>query len=123
MKFWSRPLILAVAVLAIVWLIGIAAVRQAAAQATKGAPPAAKTQIAGEAFKNLTTSTLKGSSGAPVLNDQLEVVGVHNKGGDRVLEPVSGARFNRNEGSAAGAILDDLHARSPAILDRFTALD
>ena len=72
MKFWSRPLILAVAVLAIVWLIGIAAVRQAAAQATKGAPPAAKTQIAGEAFKNVTTSTLKGLT----VDDFLAAMGV-----------------------------------------------
>jgi len=43
MKLWSR-LILAVATAAIAW----------------GQAPAAKTQTAGEAFKNVTTSTLKG---------------------------------------------------------------
>ena len=59
MKLSSRPLICALAGLGVVWLGGIALVNRAAAQATKAAAPA-KTQTAGEDFKNVTTSTLKG---------------------------------------------------------------
>ena len=58
MKLWSKPLVCAVAGLGVVWLGGIALVNRAAAQATQAA--AAKQQTAGEAFKNVTTSTLKG---------------------------------------------------------------
>ncbi len=58
MKLWSRPLILAVAAMTVVWLIGVALVDRAAAQAQAAA--AAKAQTAGEAFKNVSTSTLKG---------------------------------------------------------------
>lgn len=56
MKFWSRRLILAVAGTAVVWLMGAVLTGQAAAQAA--AP--AKEKMAGEVFKNVTTSTLKG---------------------------------------------------------------
>jgi photosynthetic reaction center cytochrome c subunit len=68
MKFWSKPLILAVAALAVVWLMGIAFVDRAAAQA----PAPAKSQIAGEAFKNVSTSTLKGLT----VDDFLGAMGV-----------------------------------------------
>ncbi len=61
MKLWSNRwlnrLMLALAGGAVVWLIGIALTSQAAAQAPAAAP---KAQTAGEAFKNVTTSTLKG---------------------------------------------------------------
>jgi Photosynthetic reaction centre cytochrome C subunit len=57
MKLWSTRLMLAVAGGTVVWLIGVALAGQAAAQAPAAAP---KPQAAGEAFKAVTTSTLKG---------------------------------------------------------------
>jgi hypothetical protein len=66
MKFRSKALTLALALMAFVWLIGIAAVNQAKGQdkakaAPKAAPAAAaaKGPTAGEYYKNVTTSTLK----------------------------------------------------------------
>ena len=56
MKFWSR-LTLGIAGLAVVWLTGLALVDRAAAQGQPAALTTAKK--AGEAFKNVTTSTLK----------------------------------------------------------------
>ena len=53
MKHWSRRLILAVAGMAVVWLIGVAWAQPAAP---------AKGQTAGEVFKNVTTTPLKGIS-------------------------------------------------------------
>jgi len=53
MKVWLRRLVLAVAGAAVVWLGGSALTRQAVAQAP------AKEKMAGEVFKNVTTSTLK----------------------------------------------------------------
>ncbi len=58
MKFWSRPLVLAAAGMAVVWIGGVALVDRAAAQANQTAAPKGKT--AGEVFKNVTTSSLKG---------------------------------------------------------------
>lgn len=58
MKLWSKSLILATAVMTVVGLSGVGLVGRAAAQAPAAA--AAKGQTAGEAFKNVTTSTLKG---------------------------------------------------------------
>jgi photosynthetic reaction center cytochrome c subunit len=55
MKRWASRLMLVVSVGIGVWLIGGAMAGRAVAQA-----PAAKTQTAGEAFKAVTTSTLKG---------------------------------------------------------------
>ena len=57
MMFLSRPAILAAVVLSAVGLLGVGLVDRAAAQANQAA--AAKAQKAGEAFKNVTTSTLK----------------------------------------------------------------
>lgn len=57
MNRWSNQLMLAVAGGTVVCLIGLACAGQAAAQ---GPVAAARTQTAGEAFKNVTTSTLKG---------------------------------------------------------------
>jgi len=57
MKFLSRPAILAAVVLSAVGLLGIGLVDRAAAQANQAA--ATKAQKAGDAFKNVTTSTLK----------------------------------------------------------------
>lgn len=43
------------------------------------------------------TSTLPGSSGAPVFNDTWEVVAIHHAGGN-ITEPETGALYYRNEG-------------------------
>jgi hypothetical protein len=57
MTFLSRPAILAVAAVSVIGLLGFGLVERAAAQANQAAT--AKTQKAGEVFKNVTTSTLK----------------------------------------------------------------
>src|SRR5439155_25027168 len=62
-----------------------------------------------------TTTTHKGSSGAPVLNEQSQVVAVHNKGGDLQLPGESGNTYLRNEVTTSAAILADLRANAPEI--------
>ncbi len=57
MIFLSRPAILAAVAVSTIGLLGVGLVDRAAAQANQAA--AAKAQKAGEAFKNVTTSTLK----------------------------------------------------------------
>src|SRR5260370_5874033 len=69
MTFRSRPFILAGVALSVVGLSGIALVQRAAAQATQAA--AAKAPVAGEMFKNVNTSTLKGL----VVDDFLGAMG------------------------------------------------
>ena len=68
MKFRARPLICAVAGMSVVGLTGIALVRQVSAQ---GAAPAGQ-KMAGQAFKAVTTSTLKGLT----VDDFLGTMGV-----------------------------------------------
>ncbi|NER21031.1 MAG: trypsin-like peptidase domain-containing protein [Symploca sp. SIO1C2] len=53
------------------------------------------------------TSTLNGSSGAPVLNDGWEVVALHHAGGN-LQEPTTQRRYFRNEGILVEKILTDL---------------
>jgi len=53
------------------------------------------------------TSTLPGSSGAPVLDDGWQVVGLHHAGGN-LPDPLSGTVYFRNEGIRVNAILNDL---------------
>lgn len=64
-----------------------------------------------------TTSTEPGSSGAPVFDNDFEVIGVHHAGG-LLVEPGSGKRYLRNQGISAIAILDDLAAHAPGIAAR-----
>jgi len=72
MKFWGR-VTLAVAGLASVWLIGFGMVENASAQAGKAQAKSAMTgKTAGEFFKNVTTSTLKGLS----VDDFIGAMGV-----------------------------------------------
>src|SRR4051812_43304267 len=58
MKLLSRPAVLATIALSAIGLLGIGLVDRAAAQANQAA--VTKAQKAGEAFKNVSTSTLKG---------------------------------------------------------------
>lgn len=53
------------------------------------------------------TSTLPGSSGSPVLDDEWQVVGLHRAGG-WLKEDEDSPTYYRNEGVAIGAILKDL---------------
>jgi V8-like Glu-specific endopeptidase len=53
------------------------------------------------------TSTLPGSSGSPVLNDNWEVVALHHAGGT-LREPDTQRRYFRNEGILIKRILADL---------------
>lgn len=53
------------------------------------------------------TSTLPGSSGSPVFNDNWEVVALHHAGG-KIPEPTTGKSYYRKEGIYIGSILADL---------------
>jgi len=66
-----------------------------------------------------TTSTLPGSSGAPVFQDNFAVVAIHHSGG-MLVEPGTNHRYLRNAGTSMIAILDDLKTHAPAIHARMT---
>ena len=68
-----------------------------------------------------TTSTLPGSSGSPVFNEEFQVVAIHHSGG-MLVEPGTDRYYLRNEGMAMIAVLDDLKANAPAIDGRLVAL-
>ncbi len=53
------------------------------------------------------TSTLPGSSGAPVLNDGWEVIALHHAGGS-LREPTTQRTYFRNEGILISKILNDI---------------
>lgn len=72
MKRWSSSFFIAVAAGFVVSLTGVVPLHRAAAQGGQPAPAAAKPQIAGEIFKNVSTSTLKGLT----VDDFLESMGV-----------------------------------------------
>ena len=60
------------------------------------------------------TSTERGSSGAPVFNNDFVVVAIHHSGGS-LPEPGSEQLYLRNAGSSMIAVLDDLQAHAPAL--------
>ncbi len=61
-----------------------------------------------------TTSTLPGSSGSPVFDDDFQVIAIHHSGG-RLLEPGTKQRYLRNAGTSMIAVLKDLHSKAPEI--------
>jgi V8-like Glu-specific endopeptidase len=64
-------------------------------------------EYVGGGVTQYVTSTLPGSSGSPVLNDEWQVVAIHHAGGT-IVEPTTGASFYRNEGVLTGSILTAL---------------
>jgi V8-like Glu-specific endopeptidase len=60
------------------------------------------------------TSTLPGSSGSPVLDDDWKLVALHHAGG-MLAEPTTGATYYRNEGIALSSIMGSL---SPQLRER-----
>lgn len=62
-----------------------------------------------------TTTTLPGSSGSPVMDDDFQVVAIHHSGGN-LLEPGTDRRYNRNAGTTMRAVLDDLRANLPDLM-------
>ncbi|MFZ4661548.1 MAG: trypsin-like peptidase domain-containing protein [Caldilineaceae bacterium] len=66
-----------------------------------------------------TTSTLPGSSGAPVFNDNFAVVAIHHSGG-MLLEPDTRTYYLRNAGTTMLAVLNDLKSQAPAIHAQLT---
>ena len=62
--------------------------------------------VGGNAVQYIT-STMPGSSGSPVFNDNWEVVALHHAGGN-IPEPTTGQRYYRNEGIWMGRIIADL---------------
>jgi V8-like Glu-specific endopeptidase len=63
------------------------------------------------------TSTLPGSSGSPVFNDNWEAVAVHHAGG-MLTEPGTSRRYFRNEGILIQAIVQDLPAKFKSKLSK-----
>jgi len=64
-----------------------------------------------------TTSTLPGSSGSPVFNDEFVVVAIHHSGG-LLLDPSVNRHYLRNAGTTMIAVLADLKIQAPAIYNR-----
>lgn len=64
-----------------------------------------------------TTSTLPGSSGSPVFDDEFKVVAIHHSGG-MLVEPGTQQRYLRNAGTSMMAVLKDLQVNAPEIYAR-----
>jgi V8-like Glu-specific endopeptidase len=64
-----------------------------------------------------TTSTMPGSSGSPVLDDDFRVVAIHHSGG-MIAEPDTQRRYLRNEGISMVSILQDIQLQAPEICAR-----
>ncbi|MBV7332660.1 trypsin-like peptidase domain-containing protein [Chloroflexi bacterium TSY] len=64
-----------------------------------------------------TTSTLPGSSGSPVFNDDFSVIAIHHSGG-LLSEPGTNRSVLRNAGSSRIAVLNDLKNNAPDIYVR-----
>jgi V8-like Glu-specific endopeptidase len=64
-----------------------------------------------------TTSTMPGSSGSPVFDDDFRVVAIHHSGG-MIVEPATQRRYLRNEGISMVSILRDMELNAPEIYAR-----
>ena len=68
------------------------------------------------------TPTEGGSTGAPLFNDDFDVVGIHSMGG-MLLEPGSFKRQFRNAGTSSLSIIADLQASAPEIYKRLRLVE
>lgn len=66
-----------------------------------------------------TRTTLPGSAGSPVLNDEFEVIAIHHSGGN-LLEPGTNKHYLRSQGTSAIALLNDLKNNAPEIYARLS---
>lgn len=73
--------------------------------------------FANDKILQYTTSTMPGSSGSPVFNDDFEVVAIHHSGG-LLLEPGTNQKYLRNAGTSMIAVLDDLRLDAADIYAR-----
>jgi V8-like Glu-specific endopeptidase len=64
-----------------------------------------------------TTSTMPGSSGSPVFDEEFEVVAIHHSGG-MLAEPGSQRHYLRNAGSSMVAVLRDLEVAARELYER-----
>jgi V8-like Glu-specific endopeptidase len=64
-----------------------------------------------------TTSTLPGSSGSPVFDDDFQVIAIHHSGG-MLVEPGTTQTYLRNAGTSMITVLKDLQANVPEIYGR-----
>jgi V8-like Glu-specific endopeptidase len=64
-----------------------------------------------------TTTTIPGSSGSPVFNDDFDVVAIHHSGG-MLAEPSTERRYLRNGGTSMIAVLNDLKLNTTEIYGR-----
>jgi V8-like Glu-specific endopeptidase len=64
-----------------------------------------------------TTTTMPGSSGSPVFNEDFDVVAIHHSGG-LLKEPGSEQKYLRNEGITMAAVLADLQQGAAEIYER-----
>lgn len=64
-----------------------------------------------------TTSTLPGSSGSPVFDNEFKVVAIHHSGG-MLPEPSTQRRYLRNAGTSMIAVLKDLQTNAPEMYAR-----
>jgi V8-like Glu-specific endopeptidase len=67
-----------------------------------------------------TTSTMPGSSGSPVLDNDFRVVAIHHSGG-MILDPTTQRRYLRNEGISMISILKDIRSHSPEIYTKISS--
>lgn len=63
------------------------------------------------------TSTMPGSSGSPVLDDEFQVIAIHHSGG-MLMEPSTQLRYLRNGGTSMIAVLSDLKTTAGDIYKR-----
>lgn len=76
-------------------------------------------EYADDQILQYTTSTMPGSSGSPVFNDEFYVVAIHHSGG-LLVEPNSQLKYLRNEGISSIAMLKDMQKMAPEIFASLT---
>jgi V8-like Glu-specific endopeptidase len=68
-----------------------------------------------------TTSTMPGSSGSPVFNEDFHVVAIHHSGG-QLVDPGDRQVYFRNAGTSMIAIISDVRQNLPDVIGRLTVV-